>query len=146
MSNGNFDKPGSGSAFAPKNGKASQGAPDYKGHIILPDGSIIGVAVWEKQTRERQTFLSFSIDDREGEFQAKRLKLELTRLGGGDDRRDDRGGTYRDHGGNRDRSSNRDDRDQRGGYRNDDRRNEQRGRDDNRQRRFSDDLDDDIPF
>jgi uncharacterized protein (DUF736 family) len=133
-------KPGEGTLwpYEPRDGK-SKGSPDYKGAVILGDGRVVGLAMWEKETRKGKRFISISVDDREGEFQAKRLGRPQMTMGDGAEKRErgeDRGGSYRDHGGNRDRYSDRDERS--------DNRPDTRG--DQHRRGFSDDLDDDIPF
>jgi hypothetical protein len=66
-------KPGTGALFknAPKGGK-KEGSPDYKGFLMLPDGSIVGLALWEKETKGGTVILSLAVDDREGEYHAKK--------------------------------------------------------------------------
>lgn len=86
MSNFDNKKPGTGVAFPPRSGNSN--GPAYKGHIILPNGEVIGVAIWEKRSQAGNAFLSISVDDREGEFQAKKLDLPLMRLGSNGRERD----------------------------------------------------------
>lgn len=138
MSNYDNKKPGTGVAFPPRNGNSN--GPTYKGHIILPNGEVIGVAIWEKRSQAGNDFLSISIDDREGEYQAKKLDLPLMRLGSDGQRRDtQRRDDGRDH-----RSYDR----ERGGrdIPGRDPAADRFARNDDRQRSFNDDLDDEIPF
>lgn len=132
-------KEGQGSAFPNRNG--SRGSPDYKGSLLLPDGSVIGLAIWKKSGQKGE-FLSISMDDREGAYQAKQLGRKLTRIEA-DDQRDDRReqprereSRYEDRG--RDR---RDDRGSRHSDRSGSRHSQAR---DDRGR--GGDLDDEIPF
>lgn len=56
-------------------------APALKGSIVLPDGTVLGIAAWEKRTNAGKRFLSISVDDKEGAYQAKQLGREQTTLG-----------------------------------------------------------------
>lgn len=75
------DKPGSGTfwKFEPKNGKTAA-APGYKGALILPNGDVISVAIWVKETKDGKRFLSAAVDDRDGEYHAKRLGRRQMRM------------------------------------------------------------------
>lgn len=106
-------KPGTGVLF--QKDKKSDNAPSYTGFFMLPDGRIIGLALWPKKTKDGKTLLSLSIDDREGEYHAK--KNDAPQMTKADTQRP----------GGQASAPKRQERD------------EPRGR-------FSDDLDDDIPF
>lgn len=107
-------KPGSGVLFQKKN--KSENGPSYTGFYVLPDGRVIGLALWAKKT-SGGTLLSLSQDDREGEYQAKKNGLPQMTIK--DTAQPNAAGSAK-------AASKRD-------------REEERGR-------FSDDLDDEIPF
>lgn len=75
MTGREFDpkKPKTGALFAPR--RLRENGPRWVGHLILADGSVVGVAAWVKETKAGQ-MLSLSVDDIEGAYQAKRLGLQ----------------------------------------------------------------------
>lgn len=74
-------KPGEGSLFEnnPPNGRHEK-APRFRGFLALPNGQLVGVACWVVKTKTGKTILSLKCDDREGEFQAKRLGFDQMRM------------------------------------------------------------------
>lgn len=65
-------KPGEGSLFPNKHAGGNAKAPGYKGYFVLPNGEVIGVALWKVDTKGG-VILSLKVDDREGEYQARQL-------------------------------------------------------------------------
>lgn len=65
-------KPGEGTLNANKQPNRHAKAPSYKGFLILPSGELLGLALWKVETKNG-TLLSLKVDDREGEYHAKRL-------------------------------------------------------------------------
>lgn len=71
MSEQKFEqKPGTGVLFQKE--KRNERAPSYTGFFVLPDGRIIGIALWPKKTQSGKTLLSLAIDDQEGAYHAKK--------------------------------------------------------------------------
>lgn len=66
-------KPGTGTLFRNKNKQPGSSAPGYKGFFLLPSGEVVGLALWVKETRDGDKLFSLAIDDREGDYQAKKL-------------------------------------------------------------------------
>ncbi|MGE3583063.1 MAG: hypothetical protein AB7J28_16800 [Hyphomonadaceae bacterium] len=86
--------------------------PDFKGFIRIDD-NILGVAIWEQETRDGRTYLSIKVDDKEAEYHAQKHHLDVLE-GEGDDRRDardDRRGRRDDRDSRDERRGSRDDRD-----------------------------------
>jgi hypothetical protein len=77
-------KEGDGTLFPNKSRNAPESAPAFKGMLILPDGSVVGIAAWIKTIQRGDSkgdqLISLKIDDREGEFQAKKNDRPQTRL------------------------------------------------------------------
>lgn len=151
-------KVGTGTVFRNKGN-----GPKFKGYFILPDGSVVGLALWEP--KGNLDGYNISMDDREGAYHADKLGRAQTSTAdedrdGRDSRRDtrDRRDDRDDRRDSRDRRD--DDRQSRSRHRDDDRDSyRSRDRDDRRSRhadddrrdtrrddRYSDDMDDEIPF
>lgn len=78
-------KIGEGTLYRNKYKKEGDKAPYYKGYAITPDGDLIGLAMWKVEL-DGGTILSLKVDDREGEYWAKKLDRKQVRMGGDDDR------------------------------------------------------------
>lgn len=63
---------GQGSLFRNKH-KQNDKAPSYRGYFILPNGEVVGLALWSVDTRDGDKILSLKVDDRESEYHAKKL-------------------------------------------------------------------------
>lgn len=123
-------------AYTPKPGQGTlnrnrfkesddDGKPTHKGYLILPDGSVVGLAQWKVETKNGH-LLSLKVDDSEGAYWAKQLNRQHTN-----------GEAQQNAGGDRQRDS-----------RDDQRKHSQphSNRPSARSRHADDDLDDEIPF
>ncbi|MDE2103128.1 MAG: hypothetical protein KGL39_38135 [Patescibacteria group bacterium] len=69
-------KPGSGTLFKNRNRRPDKNDPNYRGYFILPNGHLVGISAWIKETKSGDKMVSLSYDQRETEFQAERQDCE----------------------------------------------------------------------
>lgn len=126
-------KPGQGTLYKNKQKNQNEKAPVYKGFHILPDGSVLGLAMWKIEL-EGGTILSLKTDDGEAKYWAKKHGRRAHLAEGADD-----GGQQQERSVPQPRTAT-----DRGGDRQ-----SRHGGGSSRHaetRQFSEDLDDEIPF
>ena len=58
-------KPGRGSVWKGDEPKSNSNAPDFKGDICLPDGTMAWLSGWKEQTAGGKSYLSVSVQHKE---------------------------------------------------------------------------------